>query len=128
MKYSKAQQNSHLSQIRIIMAKTDGSMGSRQICREFEEQGIHLSRGYVLKLMQKGEVLAAQRKIDIENRKSDIEAWLDELNNAVREFGSKINSLIKGFPQDPDEDLEFMKQLEELDKAVADLSEEPRHN
>ena len=123
MKYSKAKQNSHLVQICQILAKSEYSLGSRQVCQDLEDQGIHLSRGYVLKLMQKGEVLATQRKIDTKNRKSDIEAWLDELNKAVREFSLKINLLIKQFPQDPDDDFEYMQQLEELDKAVADLSE-----
>ena len=127
MKYSKAQQNSHLSQIRTIMAKADGSMGSRQICKELEEQGIHLSRGYVLKLMQKGEVLASQRRIDIENRKDDIQAWLEELSKLARDFNFQVSSLIRRYPPDlDDEDVNYLNELDEMDPA--DLSEEPRHN
>lgn len=122
MKYSKAQQNSHLSQIRTIMAKADGSMGSRQICKELEQEGIHLSRSYVLKLMQKGEVLASQRRIDIGNRKDEIQAWLEELSGLIRDFDFKVLSLIRRYPPDlDDEDIDYLNQLDEMDPA--DLSE-----
>jgi repressor of nif and glnA expression len=122
MKYSKAQQNSHLSQIRTIMAKADGSMGSRQICKELEQEGIHLSRSYVLKLMQKGEVLASQRRIDIGNRKDDIQAWLEELSKLVRDLNFQVSSLIRRYPPDlDDEDVNYLNELDEMDPA--DLSE-----
>lgn len=121
MKYSKAQQNSHLSQIRTIMAKADGSMGSRQICKELEQEGVHLSRSYVLKLMQKGEVLASQRRIDIGNRKDDIQAWLEELSGLIRDFDFKVLSLIRRYPPDlDDEDVNYLNELDEMDPA--DLS------
>lgn len=121
MKYSKAQQNSHLSQIRTIMAKADGSMGSRQICKELEQEGIHLSRSYVLKLMQKGEVLASQRRIDIGNRKDDIQAWLEELSGLIRDFDFKVLSLVRRYPPDlDDEDVNYLNELDEMDPA--DLS------
>jgi N-acyl-D-aspartate/D-glutamate deacylase len=122
MKYSKAKQSSHLSQIRTIMAKADGSMGSRQICKELEEQGIHLSRSYVLKLMQKGEALASQRRIDIENRKDDIQAWLEELSKLARDFNFQVSSLIRRYPTDlDDEDINYLNVITGGQKLISEI-------
>lgn len=115
MKYSKSKQRFHLEKVAGLMI--GGKIGSRDICKYLDEQGVHLCRSYVLKLMQDAEVIATQREIDIETKADKVEQWQQELRAMVSEFYIKITSKLRDCPTDEPEDLDFL----DLD-GPADLS------
>ena len=122
MKYSKAKQNLHISKVLSIMVKNDpefSRLSSRDMCQELEKEGLHLNRGYVLKLMERA-TLFIEKTLKRKEFVSDAtEGWLKDLVALVGEFYMKLMAQLRHYP--PYEDYEDTENLD-LD-GPADISE-----
>ena len=122
MKYSKSQQNLHMEKVLSIIVKNDpefSRLSSRDICKELEEEGLHLNRGYVLKLMERANLFVKNRVKRKEHISDATEDWLKDLAALVGEFYMKLMAQIRAYP--PYQDYEDIEN-HDLD-GPADLSE-----
>ena len=90
-------------------------LSSRDICKELEAEGLHLNRGYVLKLMARANLFVKNRIKRKEYISDATQDWLKDFAALVSQFYMKLMAQIRAYPPYQDYD--------EVENDPADLSE-----